>query len=133
MTQSRKHTTVTTTPSAPARDRRKPDVRLARALSEIEAARAELNDMTLRAIVAAESVTLISTLVSGPNGDAIHEVADMVLEACTLADVIGQRLTKVGATLSGTDRTPPEGQDGVVAAGPGLTGISQKDVDAIFG
>lgn len=133
MTQSRKHTTVTTTSAAPARDRRKPDVRLARALREIEAARAELNDMTLRAIVAAESVTLISTLVSGPNGDAIHEVADMVLEACTLADVIGQRLTKVGATLSGTDRAPPAGEEGVVAAGPGLTGISQKDVDAIFG
>lgn len=133
MTQSRKHTSPTTAPAGPVKDRRKPDVRLARALREIEVARAELNEMALRAIVAAESVTLISTLVTGPNGDAIHEVADMVLEACTLADVIGQRLTKVGDSLSGADRTPPADRDGVVAAGPGLTPISQKDVDAIFG
>jgi uncharacterized protein with PhoU and TrkA domain len=137
---------VRPTPEGPARNRRFDDGRLARALREVEVARAELDDMALRAIVAAESVNLISSLVSGPNGDAIHEVADMVLEACTLADVIGQRLAKVGDTLATVGEPDVSGMtertaetllsvtvDGVIAVGPGLTKITQDDVDAIFG
>ena len=118
------------------------DSRLSRALREVEVARAELDDMALRAIVAAESVNLISSLVTGSNGDAIHEVADMVLEACTLADVIGQRLSKVGTTLAEAtapydpqtaQARSPMTADGAVAVGPGLTRITQDEVDAIFG
>ncbi len=128
------------------------DANLSRALDELVVAQSEIDDMAMRNIVAAETVELISTLVKGRDGDAISEVAGMILEACTLADVIGQRMMKVSRALeaaqaqmarmsgalseAGVRTGEPEGDVrnlGVLATGPALTRPKQADIDALFG
>ena len=84
--------------------RRAADVELRRSLAEITVAQAEVRDMTLRAIVAAETVATLSTLVEGSDGVAIREVAEMILETCRLADQIGQRMSSVDRALKLADR-----------------------------
>lgn len=128
--------------------RRAADIELRQSLAEIAVAQAELRDMVLRAIVAAETVATLSTLVNGRDGVAIREVAEMILEACTLADLIGQRMSKVDRALSLSDRRSDASRrvlkgdaalaaespsDGAKAFGPGLEPVTQAEVDAIFG
>lgn len=84
--------------------RRAADARLRKSLTEIAAAQAELRDMTMRAIVAAETVATLSTLVDGSDGVAIREVAEMILETCRLADQIGQRMSSVDRAIQLSDR-----------------------------
>lgn len=128
------------------------DMNLTRALDELAAAQSEIDDMAMRNIVAAETVELISTLVKGGDGDAISEVAGTILEACTLADVIGQRLMKISraletaqghmaslsCALNDAGVKPPLAQaerqgSGVHATGPALSPPNQADIDALFG
>ena len=84
--------------------RRAADIELRKSLAEISVAQSELRDMTLRAIVAAETVATLSTLVDGSDGVAIREVAEMILETCRLADQIGQRMSTVDRALQLADR-----------------------------
>ena len=84
--------------------RRAADVELRKSLAEITVAQSELRDMTMRAIVAAETVATLSTLVDGSDGVAIREVAEMILETCRLADQIGQRMSSVNRALKLADR-----------------------------
>ena len=84
--------------------RRAADVELRKSLAEITVAQSELRDMTMRAIVAAETVATLSTLVDGSDGVAIREVAEMILETCRLADQIGQRMSSVDRALKLADR-----------------------------
>jgi hypothetical protein len=84
--------------------RRAADVELRKSLAEIAVAQSELRDMTMRAIVAAETVATLSTLVDGSDGVAIREVAEMILETCRLADQIGQRMSSVDRALKLADR-----------------------------
>lgn len=128
--------------------RRAADIELRQSLAEIAVAQSELRDMVLRAIVAAETVATLSTLVDGRDGVAIREVAEMILEACTLADLIGQRMSKVDRALSLSDRRSDASRramagaamsradgsfDSVKAHGPSLEPVTQAEVDAIFG
>lgn len=90
--------------SARRGSRRAADAKLRQSLTEIAAAQAELRDMTLRAIVAAETVATLSTLVDGSDGVAIREVAEMILETCRLAEKIGQRMSSVDRAIQLSDR-----------------------------
>jgi len=84
--------------------RRAADVEFRKSLAELSIAQTELREMTLRAIVAAETVATLSTLVDGSDGVAIREVAEMILETCRLADQIGQRMSSVDLALKLADR-----------------------------
>jgi len=125
-----------------------------RALSEIAAADAELQDAFDRVIDATEALIGAGEKAGGEVGEAIAEATGSILEASAMRDIVGQRLTAIreaveqigDETASGLEtkrdksREIEEKQgDGSASEsgllnGPQLPGAakSQAEVDALF-
>lgn len=81
------------------------DERFGSAIDDIHAARAELSDMGERAAVAAEAMGQIATLIQGPQGETLGDIAEHILNACLLADAVGHRLARFNLAMEQANRS----------------------------
>ena len=126
--------------------------RLPSALAELSAAQKETDGAAMQILDATEVLMGLASQLGAP-GEAVMTAAYDILQACTMNDIVGQRLAKAVAAVSETrDRletlskavgittpmTLETARDRRVqermTCGPaiGWSGVSQSDVDGLF-
>lgn len=74
--------------------------RLPSALAEIGAARTESDAAAMQILDAAEALMALAADIGDSNGDSVMTAADAILQACTMNDIVGQRLAKAAAAVT---------------------------------
>ncbi len=74
--------------------------RLSSALAEIGAAREESDAAAMQILDVAETLAAMAGGIDEPEGIEVMHAADAIFQACTMNDIVGQRLAKAAAAVS---------------------------------
>ena len=96
--------------------------RLPSALAEIGAARQESDNAAMQILDAAEALMGLATEMGSPPGDGVMTATDAILQACTMNDIVGQRLAKAATAIT-------EARDRLVALSDAIGIQSELAVD----
>lgn len=126
--------------------------RLPSALAELGAARGESDSAVMQILDAADALMAIAADLGGSRGVSVITATDLILQACSMNDIVGQRLAKAAGVIlearnrlaaltdviGSTDEVRFETVDDArireqLTFGPALTQtMNQSDVDEFF-